>query len=168
MAEVFHQCAAFADKQYNAINRSPDMIRRKVYIQRKEQEIEERSKQLSQLSQGHNPNRLGEVKKAQELAKKVLDADTALHQGLKGARDEFLKQALVLYSQCLCMSEAFDDEAPIKFSSLWFANFDDEVVKEKLIQQALGRIPSRKFIFLAVSHQFRLSYSRTHSLSSTN
>jgi ataxia telangiectasia mutated family protein len=66
------------------------------------------------------------------------------------------------------MSEAFDDEAPIKFSSLWFANFDDEVVKEKLIQQALGRIPSRKFIFLAVSHQFRLSYSRTHSLSSTN
>ncbi|KAJ3532415.1 hypothetical protein NMY22_g7753 [Coprinellus aureogranulatus] len=155
LAQVYHQCAAFADRQYHSINKSPDMIRRKVYIQRKEQEIEERKSQMSQLSEGSSRHR--ELEIAQEKAAKLLNEDSLLHQSLRRAREEFLKEAMSLYSHCLCISDTFDNEAPIKFSSLWFANFDDEIVDESAIHRSLRRIPSRKFIFLAHQLTARLT-----------
>jgi len=128
------------------------MVRRKVYIDRKTQEIEERARQISQLSSGRGDSqRLMEIQRMQKEAYKVLQADKELFRKQKAARDEFLKQALDMYSQSLALSDAFDTDASIKLSSLWYANFDDEVIKQATLEATLDRVPSHKFIFLAVS-----------------
>jgi ataxia telangiectasia mutated family protein len=148
-AVVCHLCAEFADKQYHTIVTSPEMLRRKVYIERKTREIEERERSLSQMRAG--TNEYNNEKRAQGEAIKLLTNDRQTHKEQMAAHDEFLKQAIDLYSQSLSLSDAFDDDAPLKLSSLWFANFDDEVVKGRTLQAALDRVPSHKFIFLAVS-----------------
>jgi ataxia telangiectasia mutated family protein len=51
----------------------------------------------------------------------------------------------------------------IRLCSLWFANFDDEGLQEK-VRAALDRIPSRKFIFLSHQLSARMSKSQTASL----
>jgi ataxia telangiectasia mutated family protein len=65
-----------------------------------------------------------------------------------------------MYSRCLASSDRFDDDGPIRFSSLWFANFDDLGIQDKL-KGALDRVPSRKFVFL--SHQLSARMSKSSS-----
>ncbi|KAJ2936959.1 hypothetical protein H1R20_g142, partial [Candolleomyces eurysporus] len=157
-AVVCHLSAEFADKQYHTIITSPEMLRRKVYIERKTREIEERQRSMSQMRAGTteyiNENR------AQNDAIKLLTNDRQTHKEQMAAHDEFLKQAIDLYSQSLSLSDAFDDDAPIKLSSLWFANFDDEVVKGRTLRDALDRVPSHKFIFLAHQILARITNAR--------
>ncbi|KAF6761729.1 hypothetical protein DFP72DRAFT_879464 [Ephemerocybe angulata] len=154
-SKVFHQCADFADKQYHTLRKSPDMIRTKVYMERKRQEVAERAIVLQTLRGSDRYAYEKQIKEAEQIFK----TDEQLHERLKAAQTEFLKQALNLYSRSLRLSDSFDHEAPIKFTSLWFANFDDESVQESVIQAAVQQIPSRKFIFLA--HQLTARMTST-------
>ncbi|KAF5328889.1 hypothetical protein D9611_014266 [Ephemerocybe angulata] len=154
-SKVFHQCADFADKQYHTLRKSPDMIRTKVYMERKRQEVAERAIVLQTLRGSDRYAYEKQIKEAEQIFK----TDEQLHERLKAAQTEFLKQALNLYSRSLRLSDSFDHEAPIKFTSLWFANFDDESVQESVIQAAVRQIPSRKFIFLA--HQLTARMTST-------
>ncbi|KAG1746583.1 uncharacterized protein EDB91DRAFT_1345361 [Suillus paluster] len=90
--------------------------------------------------------------------KKQEPEDVKAYELHTGARDAFLELALDMYSRCLASSDRFDDDGPIRFSSLWFANFDDHSIQDKL-QAALDRVPSRKFVFL--SHQLSARMSRS-------
>lgn len=94
----------------------------------------------------------------QAKAKTIYAEDSKAYQRHTGARDAFLILALDMYSRCLASSDRFDDDGPIRFSSLWFANFDDDGIQDKL-QAALDRVPSRKFVFL--SHQLSARMSRS-------
>lgn len=146
---VCHLCAEFADKQCRAILKSPDMIRRKVYIERKTREIQERDRSMSQMRSGTAEYNI--EARAQTDARNLLKLDKKTLKEQMAAHDEFLKQAIDLYSQSLSLSDAFDDDAPIKLFSLWFANFDDGVINGETLRAALSRVPSHKFIFLVVS-----------------
>lgn len=53
-----------------------------------------------------------------------------------------------MYSRCLEATDEFDDDAAIRLCSLWFANFENPTIQQK-IGIALTRTPSRKFVFLA-------------------
>jgi serine-protein kinase ATM len=148
-AVVFHECAIFADRQYRAIIQSPDALRWKVYAERKQQEMDSRKQEISKAS---TQARRAALESDQIKAKKLFDEDIELFRSHNTARDTFLKQAIHMYSRCLHASDSFDNDAAIRLCSLWFANFEEGGANfQDDVQIALERIPSRKFIFLAVS-----------------
>lgn len=148
-ATVYRECAIFSERQYHATLKSPDGIRWKVYVDRKKQEIENRSMQLMQLPRTPNDLSRKELEQDQLKAQKLLHEDTELFRKHNTIRDNFLRQAIDMHSRCLEASDNFDDDSAIRFCSLWFANFDDESASET-VNDALEHIPSRKLVFLAV------------------
>lgn len=152
-ATIYYECAIFAERQHHAILKSPDAIRWKVYVDRKRQEIQQRS---IELARPQPSARQGLLEREQGKAQKILEEDSELFRRHNLSRDAFLQQAIEMYSRCLEASDAFDKDAAIRFCSLWFANFDDEIILPETVEKALDRIPSRKLIFLAV-RPFKLS-----------
>jgi ataxia telangiectasia mutated family protein len=152
----------FAEHQYFAIVRSPDTIRWKIYIDRKTQEIKERCNQIARTQPGSNE--FAQLDQAQTKAEAMLVQDQANLQQNSGARDAFLEQAIDMYSRCLAASNAFDDDGAIRLCSLWFANFQNLPLQDK-ISIALDRVPSRKFTFLAHQLSARLSTPPTGQMS---
>jgi ataxia telangiectasia mutated family protein len=148
----------FAEQQYLAIVRSPDTIRWKIYIDRKTQEIKQLSDQIAKTQHGSRDHQ--HLTQAQTKAEALLSQDQVNLQQNAGARNAFLEQAIEMYSRSLAASDAFDDDGVIRLSSLWFANFEDISLQDK-VRTALERVPSRKFIFLAHQLSARLSKSPT-------
>jgi ataxia telangiectasia mutated family protein len=141
-AKIFHECAVFADRQYQAIARSPESIRRKVYVDRKANEVRDLQ---SQAQRGSN-NARSMLNKAQ----RQLRSDQELYERHITALRTFLQQAVGMYARCLETSDLFDDDAHVRLVSLWYANFGDAQVAS-VLEPAIERIPSSKFLFL--SHQ---------------
>jgi ataxia telangiectasia mutated family protein len=156
-AAVYHQCAIFAERQYQAILKSPDVIRWKVWVDRKLQEIKRRQDQISRTSTASRE--YGELTQDQKKAQALLDEDQASYQRHNSTLDSFLKQAIDMYSRCLETSDDFDDDGAIRLCSLWFANFEAIALQDK-VRAALNRVPSRKFVFLAHQLSARLSKSQ--------
>jgi ataxia telangiectasia mutated family protein len=160
-AMVYHECAIFAERQYQSIINSPNVIRWKMYVDRKQQEIQRRQEELLKTS---IESKFKALERDQETALKVLEEDTKTYKRLTEARETFLKQAIGMYSQCLQTSNTFDVDGSIRLCSLWFANFEDDGLQDK-VQEALERIPSRKLVFLAVSKISRHCYYINHNTS---
>ncbi|KAH7890803.1 hypothetical protein F5I97DRAFT_1975119 [Phlebopus sp. FC_14] len=147
-ASVFHKCALFAEHQFHSILKSPDAIRWKIYADRKTQEIKQRETQLLRTQPGtHDYYALTDE---QTKAKALLAEDEEAYKRHSGTLVTFLGLAIDMYSRCLAASDLFDDDVPLRFCSLWFANFEDRRLEDG-IQEAVSRVPSRKFVFL--SHQ---------------
>ena len=128
-------------------------MRWKIYVDRKQQEIQARSQDLLRTQCGSKDYRALETK--QKRAQKLLEEDSEMYRTHIVARDTFLKQAINMYSRCLSASDAFDGDAGIRLCSLWFANFEnDETGLQDEVRDALDRIPSHKLVFLAVSVLF--------------
>ncbi|TFY59771.1 hypothetical protein EVG20_g7665 [Dentipellis fragilis] len=161
-AAVYHECAVFADRQYHAIIKSPDVVRWKVYVDRKTKEIQQRAQQLETMVNGSR--QWQDLVRDQVKAKKLLKEDMDRYQTHNDSRNIFLQQAIDMYSRCLQVTDAFDDDAHIRLASLWFSNFDDADLQDK-IRASIQRVPSRKFVFLAHQLSARLSKSQTDSLS---
>lgn len=154
-ASVFHKCALFAEHQYHVIIKSPDAVRWKTYVDRKSQEIKQRASQLSRIPPGTNEHYA--LFEDQKNAKAVLAEDEEAYKQHNGALVTFLDLAVDMYSRCLAASDIFDDDVPIRFCSLWFANFEDRRLQDTF-KKAVARIPSRKFVFL--SHQLSARISQ--------
>ncbi|KAI0091661.1 hypothetical protein BDY19DRAFT_638931 [Irpex rosettiformis] len=169
-SSVYHEYATFAERQYHVINKSPDVLRLKVYIDRKTAEIKHREDHLSQLKhQSGKPAGLGELQIYKNKAQKLLNNDQALYKESLKSRNTFLQGAIEMYSRCLASSDTFDDDAAIRLCSLWFANFDD--IDEGLLSEvgaALGLIPSYKLVFLAHQLSARLSDAESTNERATN
>lgn len=154
-ASIFHKCALFAEHQYHVIIKSPDAVRWKIYMDRKSQEIKQRESQLLRIPPGsHQYYALFED---QKKAMAVLAEDEEAYKQHDGALVTFLDLAINMYSRCLAASDIFDDNVPIRFCSLWFANFEDRRLQDTF-KNAVARIPSRKFVFL--SHQLSARISQ--------
>lgn len=146
-ALVYHECAIFAERQYQSIINSPDVIRWKMYVDRKRQEIQTRKEEIARTTVKSQSDLM---KYNQSKAEKLLEEDIKSFNRHNEARETFLKQAIKMYSQCLKTSNTFDIDGAIRLCSLWFANFDEDGVQDE-VRDALERVPSQKFIFLAVS-----------------
>ena len=131
-------------------------------MDRKVQEIQYRQNQIRSLKATQEKERRDLT---QDLAKAqvLLEEDKAAYDRHNGARDAFLTQAIDMYARCLEASDSFDDDGPIRLCSLWFANFDNTSLQDK-VQIALNRVQSRKFVFLAHQLSARLSNSQTQQL----
>ncbi|KAI0792158.1 hypothetical protein C8Q75DRAFT_805193 [Abortiporus biennis] len=161
-ATVYHRFAMFAERQYYAIVRSPDELRAKVFMDRKQEEIKKRTDafQKMQVSNPEYRKTESDLRKAQ----RVYADDCQQYTQQTKTRDSFLSQAITMYSQALAASDDFDDDAAIRLCSLWFANFTqtDSDFQSKL-SDALERVPSRKFIFLAHQLSARISKDVSNS-----
>lgn len=144
----------FAEQQYHAIVRSPELVRLKVYSERKRQELKDREESIRR-SQG-NKNKFVELSHHQRKAQTLFEQDTAQYIEINRSRDTFLHQAIQMLSSCLEASDSFDGDAAIRLCSLWFANFAIENLNQ-VIPAALEKVPSRKFVFLAHQLSARLS-----------
>ena len=154
IATVYHQCAVFADRQYHTILRSPDAIKWKLYAERKAKEIQHRKEEM--LKTQSNSNAFRELKREQGKAEKLLREDTQRYEKHSETLSTFLQQAIDMYSRCLQAADDFDNDGHIRLVSLWFANFNDNDLQDK-IRFSIDRIPSRKFVFLAHQLSARLS-----------
>lgn len=153
-ATVYHDCAVFAEQQYHAILKSPDSIRWKLYVERKRQEVEELSKELASTQDKDRKSWLG---REHGKANKLLQEDSEQFHRHNADRNRFLQQAMEMFARSLEVADVFDDDAPIRFCSLWFANFDSGEDLQGTIGGALSRIPSYKMVFLAHQLTARLS-----------
>jgi ataxia telangiectasia mutated family protein len=146
-AIVYHDCALFAERQYYLTLKSPDGIRFKVYVDRKTQEVQHWN---TQLASAGDPQSREDFHKQRFKAKKILQQDSEQFRKHVAARDQFLEQALEMYSKSLEVADTYNDDASIRFCSLWFSNFESEGDLQNTIDTALSRIPSYKMVFLAV------------------
>lgn len=153
VATVYHQCAVFADKQYHSILQSPDAIKWKLYAERKEKEIQHRKEQMSRTQSG---SIFSELKRDQDKAEKLLREDMQRYRKHNESLSTMLQQAIDMYSRCLQAADNWDNDGHIRLVSLWFANFNDNDLQEK-IRPSIDRIPSRKFVFLAHQLSARLA-----------
>ncbi|KAF9482560.1 hypothetical protein BDN70DRAFT_853086 [Pholiota conissans] len=149
-ATIYRQCAMFAERQYHAALKSPDVLRWKVYVERKQKEIQ----QLRSL--GSSKDFSSEKNRAERLLKE----DEGHFRKHNSLRDTSLKQAIDMYARCLQESNQFDSDSAIRFCSLWLANFDDESILP-CVKTALERIPSRKLVFLAHQLTARLANAQS-------
>ncbi|EAU90455.2 atypical/PIKK/ATM protein kinase [Coprinopsis cinerea okayama7 len=115
-----------------------------------------------------NEERYKIASRAQHTAKKLLEADKALAESHESTQKKFLLQALKMYSRCLQVTNKYDTEASIKFASLWLSNFDEDQGPEivEAIGEALEKIPSHKFVFLA--HQLSARITKSPSQQTKN
>ncbi len=147
VASIFHQYAIFAERQYHAISKSPDALRWKLYIDRKKEEMKRRAVELKR-AQHNNSADYRSLFQQQQQADKLLRQDQERAKEQLGQRTSFLSLAVEMYSRCLSASDSFDDDSPIRLCSLWLANFDSDDATLRF-EEALARVPSRKFVFLA-------------------
>ncbi|KAG9313005.1 hypothetical protein JVU11DRAFT_6444 [Chiua virens] len=155
-SSVFHKCALFAEHHYHVIMKSPDAVRWKTYVDRKSLEIKQRGSQLSRTQPG--TNQYAALFEDQKKALAVLAEDEEAYKQHNGTLVAFLDLAITMYSRCLAASDIFDDDVPIRFCSLWFANFEDRKLQDTLMK-AVARVPSRKFVFLSHQLSARISQS---------
>jgi serine-protein kinase ATM len=154
IATVYHQCAVFADRQYHTILRSPDAVKWKLYAERKEKEIQHRREQMLRTQSGSRA--FIELKHDQDKAERLLREDTQRYKKHSESLSTFLQQAIDMYSRSLQAADDFDNDGHIRLVSLWFANFNDNDLQDK-VRFSINRIPSRKFLFLAHQLSARLA-----------
>lgn len=154
-AKVFHQYAIFAERQYHAISKSPDALRWKIYVDRKREEIKQRQRRMDSV---RNSPEYETLRKEQGRAHQLLNQDIERSKEHLSQRTSFLTSAVEMHSRCLAASDKFDEDSPIRLCSLWLANFDNDDQALRF-GEALERVPSRKFVFLAHQLTARLSKS---------
>jgi serine-protein kinase ATM len=162
---VFEKFAVFAHRQYLAISSSPELSRLNLYMERKRSEINILEESIRSVkSSGSLPGTSNSVSESElerhmTRAKKLLVDDESQAEGHNAAKDMFLRQAIEMYSRSLCSSDENDIQLAIRFCSLWYANYLN-VSYDVAIAEAVGRIPSFKFVFLA--HQLTARLSDSH------
>jgi serine-protein kinase ATM len=152
-AHVYYQFAVFAERQYQDLLNSPDTLRYKLYMDRKQKELTKRKQivQETQGTQGH-ANAANLLRKTQS----ILREDQERYHQQTRVLSSFREQAVDMFSRCMSVSDEFDDESIMRFISLWFANFEESSIYTNL-RDAVKRIASRKFVFLAHQISARLS-----------
>lgn len=155
-ATIYNRCARFAEQQYHAISKSPDSLRWKLYADRKAQQIDNLKSQITKTQYGSKEHAI--LTQDRKTAEKILKQDTELVDQHNRAINAFLDQAIDMYSKCLEATDEFDDDGAVRLCSLWFANFENPAIQQK-IGVALNRTPSRKFVFLAHQLSARMTKS---------
>jgi serine-protein kinase ATM len=164
VATIYHQCAVFADRQYHAILRSPDAIKWKLYAERKEKEIQNWKEQMLRTQSGSKI--YSALKSEQDKAETLLREDMQRYRKHSESLSTFLQQAIDMYSRSLQAADDFDNDGHIRLVSLWFANFNDNDLQDK-VRPSINRIPSRKFVFLAHQLSARLAKPTNDSVTSS-
>ncbi|THH32523.1 hypothetical protein EUX98_g1663 [Antrodiella citrinella] len=151
-AAIYHHYAMFSERQYHGITKSSDALKLQFLQERKNHEIQRRREELSKMNK-RTQTELDLYKAAHAdivKAGKTLDEDKRQFQEHIDTRDASLTNAIEMYSRSLEVSDDFDDDSAIRLCSLWFANFEYRSGNfQQGVADALHRVPSRKFVFLA-------------------
>lgn len=152
-AKVFHEFAAFCDKQLASPSNTEDLSRIAKLRQRKTKEVED----LAGMSKRtRSEAEREEIRKAFVNAKRWLSMDDAEYQRLKQARDTFLQGCLQNYLRALQASDKHDISV-LRFFALWLENCDN-VDANDIVSKHLGEVPSWKFVVLMNQLTSRLEH----------
>ncbi|KAL1659015.1 hypothetical protein GGF50DRAFT_66148 [Schizophyllum commune] len=151
--EVYRQCAAFAERQYYTLFRSPEGRRWKIKSERKQKEIALLTHAIKSATSTEQRNVHSKMLRSANLE---YENDCANMKEHTDGLEAFLAQSLDMHSRCLAVGDAYDDDAPIRLCSLWFTNWRTERV-QVMVNDAFERIPSRKLVFLSHQLSARLS-----------
>ena len=149
---VFYKYAMFAEQQYHAILNSPDVLRLKVYAERKRQELQQYDEKIRRSQSDLSRNELTQQKRKAQV---LYEQDTSQFLEVTTARDTYLQHSIDMFARCLEASDDYDDDAPYHLCSLWFSNFTNDL--GTTVNTSVARVASRKFVFLAHQLSARLS-----------
>lgn len=138
--------ALFAERQYQAVveNDETESLRRDMEAKR--QEVSQLDSIIHSQAKGTRSTGYHQLNQDRRKAALVLDQDSQRYKLHVQKLDVFLRDSITMFSDCLRLSNAYDDDVLTRLCSLWFRNFDDPHVQE-YINDAISTIPSWKFIF---------------------
>ncbi|GAA5849370.1 hypothetical protein JCM8547_006527 [Rhodosporidiobolus lusitaniae] len=165
-ALVFHSFAAFADAQFEDLNKDLAERRKRaeLYERRKEFEFAEIDRQL-QMLQNDSPNS-SRLMRSKSLAQGHLEEDKRMLEEAEKTAKTMLWRSVENYAKALEASDDYDDKV-FRMCGLWLAYSDNDDLHTKL-NPLLRAIPSRKFVFLAYQLSARLTKSSTPNPSAVN
>lgn len=139
---VFHEFAAFCDRQLQNADGLEDFRRIEQLRHRKEKEVID----LEQMMKTVEGKERDQLRIHRTKAKQWFDLDDREYQRLKQSREAFLQQCLENYLLCLKACDAYGNDA-LRFCALWLDNSDNELANAA-VSEYIAKVPSRKFASL--------------------
>jgi ataxia telangiectasia mutated family protein len=155
-AEVYYQYAIFAERQYQDILKSPDTLRYKIYKDRKYQEYKKRQQTVANAGGPGRVSRSNPDMVALKKSKEGYEEDERRYKEQTQTLVLFRGRAIEMFSRCMAVCDLYDDESIMRLISIWFSHFEESELYGKL-EDAIARVPSHKFVFLAHQLSARLA-----------
>ena len=155
-ADVHAAFAAFADAQYEDVNKAAHARRSRfeAFRERKERELSELESQLRQSSARSETASVLDRQKRKGAAD--LEEDGRLVAEAEATAQAMLWNALENFANAIRHTAGAHDDKVFRFCALWLDHAADEAVHRKL-SHLLPAIPSAKFVFLAYQLSARLA-----------
>lgn len=150
--QVFHEFASFCDQQLQNADGLEDFHRIKRLRGRKESEVQDLDRMIQ--SAGSQTKEKDNLRSHRAKAKQWFDLDDREYQRLLGSRQEFLRQSLENYLQCLKACDKYDNDV-LRFSALWLENWENQIANEA-VSKFIAPVGSRKFAQLMNQWSSRL------------
>lgn len=152
--QVYHEFAAFCDRQYQDPDSIEDLERLRRLKEMKEIEVET----LLRLSKEATSGQKQRNHKAYNQAKQWLQLDTEEYERLNDGRNQLLRQSLENYLLSLTAWDDHNNDA-LRFTALWLEHSDEEIAS-KSASKYLSKVPTFKFASLANQLTSRLLDAR--------
>ncbi|KAF2138836.1 uncharacterized protein K452DRAFT_320941 [Aplosporella prunicola CBS 121167] len=155
--QVFHQFAAFCDKQLQSQETIDDMNRMKQLAERKEAEAQEYDKMAKSA---RNTAARDHYKQNARRSRKWYDMDMKESQRIADSRVAFLRQSLENYLLCLQACNDYDNDV-FRMFALWF-EFADLGLANTAVSKHIEHIASGKFVPLMNQLSSRLQAEKSN------
>ncbi len=154
--EVFHEFAAFCDRQLQNSDGLQDFARMQKLRERKEAEVRELS---TMLKGARSSDEKKTLRVNYDRARLWLTLDNQEYERLRHIREAFLQQSLENYMLSLQADETHDFDV-LRFFALWIENADMPHANAA-VGKHIKNVPSRKFASLMNQLSSRLQSSTT-------
>ena len=149
---MFHEFASFCDQQLQNADGLEDFQRIKRLRERKSSEVQDLDRMIK--SAGSQTKERDNLKSHRAKAKQWFDLDDREYQRLLDSRQEFLRQSLENYLQCLKACDKYDNDV-LRFSALWLENWESQIANAA-VSKFIAHVGSRKFAQLMNQWSSRL------------
>lgn len=142
---VYFEFASFCDQQLQSPGNIEDFQRLARISERRKAELEQYETMLKSIP-SPDKNRQKNFKQAALRAQQWYKLDNEEYQRARRSREDFVQQALRYYLEALHHCEDFDASV-VRFFALWL-EYSDSATANAGVEQALGKVPSWKFVGL--------------------
>ncbi|XP_065669349.1 serine-protein kinase ATM isoform X6 [Hydra vulgaris] len=157
--DAYHSLAKYADVQYEALfeyTKSQDFEIKQSVIRKNRVELSTIPKKINDQQLKHHSTNI----------EKQLNIDETERDQVYNDKKRFLQKAIHNYCRCLQCGDKYDLKV-LRLCSLWFENFDDEVINIEL-KESMVHLPSKKFLLVMYQLAARLGTSMTQQCDAFN
>lgn len=149
LGRLCHQYARFADQHHSTLLKSPELERLRANRERTQSQLDGVDVKPKSFKRQSTAGTSGQESRRQD----ALEDERALVE-LENELSSFVKTALRMYATSMAYSDEHDDSIT-RMVSLWLEHDHSKEINTA-ITGPLGRIPSRKFVFLGPQLAARL------------